>query len=59
MAKALLTEQQAQSVAVDKIQRFLESPLGRRLGRRLDWGSSGILVFGERRRPFFLLAFVG
>ncbi len=31
MAKALLTEQQAQSVAVDKIQRFLESPLGRRM----------------------------
>ncbi|MFZ3373148.1 MAG: PD-(D/E)XK nuclease family protein, partial [Desulfitobacteriaceae bacterium] len=29
--KALLTEQQAQSVAVDKIQRFLESPLGRRM----------------------------
>ncbi len=31
VAKALLTEQQAQSVAVDKIRRFLESPLGKRM----------------------------
>ncbi|MHB8125338.1 MAG: helicase-exonuclease AddAB subunit AddA [Desulfitobacteriaceae bacterium] len=31
VVKALLTEQQAQSVAVAKIQRFLESPLGRRM----------------------------